>query len=194
MLKHTAAALLLSLPLTAFAHPESELVRDYTRFAGSEANAESLVAGLRNDAPIRLDAKDGTTTTFEPATEKLGYGNVKIALALAKESLAAQGIGKPTPEQIRAALNGGTITTKSGREMQLTGVLEMRASGMGWGRIAQEQGFKLGELMRHHGRPAHAGFHRTRLEKPERPHKVDRPERPFRPERPERPERHHHRR
>lgn len=185
MLRHTAVAALLALPLAAFAQPQDQLVRDYTRFAGSEANAESLVNGLRNDEPIKLASKDGTTTTtFKPATDKLGYGNVKIALALAKESLAEQGIRKPTPEQIEAALNGGTITLKSGREVKLDGVLEMRASGMGWGRIAQEQGFKLGHVMRADARPSRPEFHRAELERPERPQ---------RPERPERPERGHRR-
>jgi hypothetical protein len=187
MLKYAAViALLLVLPQPAFADLEDELVRDYTRFAGSKDNAESLVAGLRDGEPIKLEAKDGTTTTFEPATDKLGYGNVKIALALAKESLAEQGIHRPTPEQIEAALNGGTITLGSGKEVSLQGVLDMRAIGMGWGRIAQEHGFKLGEVMRHHGRP---DVHTARLERPERAHKIERPERPVRPERPERPER-----
>jgi hypothetical protein len=65
---------------------------------------------------------------------------------LAKASLADQGIHNPTPEQIKAALNGGTITTKSGEQVKLDGVLKMRASGMGWGEIAHKLGFKLGEL------------------------------------------------
>ncbi|MGH8739894.1 MAG: hypothetical protein ACREUN_03220 [Burkholderiales bacterium] len=172
------------MPLAGLANPEERLVREYTRFAGSEANAESLVNGLRNDEQIRLSA-DGRTTTFTPPTRKLGHGNVDIALSLAKASLAENGVRDPTPEQIRAALNGGTITTRSGERVVLPGVLELRASGLGWGRIAQEHGFKLGEVMRHERHHGRADFHRARLERPERPHK---------PERPERPERHHHRR
>jgi hypothetical protein len=185
---HRAAtvALLLALPLTAPAGSEDRLVRDYTRFAGSQANAESLVNGLRNDEPIKLSS-DGRSTTFSPATGKMGNGNVDIALKLAKASLAEQGILNPTPEQIRAALNGGAITTRSGERIRLEGVLAMRASGMGWGRISQEHGFKLGEVMRR-------DFHRAKLERPEHPHKFERPERPDKIERPERPERHHHRR
>ena len=160
------AALVLALPLFASAENEEQLVRDYTRFAGSKANAESLVSGLRDGEQIRLSA-DGRTTTFKPATDKLGYGNVKIALELTKASLAERGIKNPSPEQIRGALDG---------------VLEMRASGMGWGRIAQERGFKLGHVMR--------------AERPhnlERPERASKPERLERPERPERPERHHRR-
>lgn len=179
MLRHTAVAALIALPLAVFAQPQDQLVRDYTRFAGSEANAEALVNGLRNDESIKLTSKE-STTTFKPATDKLGYGNVKIALALAKESLAEQGIHKPTPEQIEAALNGGTITLKSGTEVKLNGVLEMRASGMGWGRIAQEHGFKLGDVMRADARPSRPEPHLTKLERPERPQRPERPERPER--------------
>jgi hypothetical protein len=178
-------AVLLALPLAAFADPEQRLVREYTRFAGSEANAESLVKGLRNEEQIRLSA-DGRTTTFTPPTGKLGQGNVDIALSLAKASLADHGVRHPTPEQIKAALNGGAIRTRSGERVVLPGVLELRASGLGWGRIAQAHGFKLGEVMR----PEHpqGQVRSARFERPERPHK---PERPQRPERPERP---HHRR
>jgi hypothetical protein len=117
----------------------------------------------------------------------MGNGNVDIALKLAQASLAEQGIRNPTPEQIRAALNGGTITARSGERIRLEGVLAMRASGMGWGRVSQELGFKLGHVMR-------PDFHRSHLERPEVPHRVERPERPLKIERPERPERPHHRR
>jgi hypothetical protein len=189
-----AVAVFLALPLAAATQPEDRLAREYAEFAGSKTNAQSLVQGLRGDQPIKLSSR-GDTTTFTPRTGKLGYGNVDIALSLAKASLAENGIVKPTPEQIRAALNGGTITTRSGQSVSLPGVLELRASGMGWGKIAQEHGFKLGEVMRqdrhahskhdhrHHGR---GDFHRAKIERPERPHKPQRPERPERPERPHR--------
>jgi hypothetical protein len=209
------AALALALPLTVSAYDrhggqaDDRLVQKYTRFAGSEANADALVDGLRNDERIRLSSRNGSTTTFTPSTDKMGYGNVDNALSIAKASLAKYGIYRPTPEQIKAALEGGTVTTASGRRVTLTGVLDQRASGMGWGQVAKANGFKLGEVKRdHHGHKhgdwkhghKHADwkhdrtskhdrgdFHRTRFERPERPHKFDRPERP------ERPERHHRR-
>ena len=127
--------------------PEKRLIEKYDHFAGSDANARELVTGLRNDSQIDL-SKGGKTTKFTPATGKMGWGNVDHALALAKASLAEQGIHKPTPDQIKAALNGGTITTKSGQTVKLDGVLKLRASGMGWGQIAHKMGFKLGELKR----------------------------------------------
>ena len=211
-----AGAALLALPPQVLAHtdrwheghqrrdhgPDKRLVEKYDHFAGSDANARELVDGLRNDTPIEL-SKGGKTTTFTPATGKMGWGNVDHALALAKATLAEHGIRNPTPEQIKAALNGGKITTKSGQQVMLPGVLKLRASGMGWGEIAHKLGFKLGDLKRadwkheqrhdrkheradwkRHDKP---DFHRTKFDRPERHDKFERPQRP------ERPERHHHR-
>jgi hypothetical protein len=197
------ATLLLALPLLAPAHerdtaqPEDRLVDKFTRFAGSKANAEALVNGLRNDREVTLTSAQGTTTSFTPKTDKMGFGSVNISLTLAKATLARQGITKPTPEQIEAALNGGTVTTSTGKQVTFTGILAQRASGVGFGKIAQANGFKLGELLRHrqaefrhhhHGDFRHARFERhEKFERRERPEKF---ERVARPERPERPERH----
>jgi hypothetical protein len=175
MLKHTplafAGAALLALPLQALPTsdrydwdkrdyrwerndrgqdhgPENRLVEKYDRFAGSDRNARELVEGLRNDSQIDL-TKGGKTTSFKPATDKMGYGNVDLALGLAKASLAEHGIHNPTPEQIKAALNGGTITTKSGQRVTLAGVLKLRASGMGWGQVAHKLGVKVGDVKGH---------------------------------------------
>lgn len=203
------AALLFALPLLAPAHErdagqaDDRLVDKFTRFAGSRSNAESLVNGLRNDQEVKLTSAQGTAS-FTPKTDQMGFGNVNIALTLAKATLAEQGITRPTPQQIQAALNGGTITTSSGKRVTLTGILTQRASGMGWGKIAQANGFKLGELMRHkhaefkHHHRHHAEFkhhhrgdlHKVRFERNERPHRFERHEKFDRAERPERPERH----
>ena len=207
------AAFLFALPLVAPAHekdttqPEDRLVDKFTRFAGSKANAEALVNGLRNDQQVTLTSAQGTTTSFTPKTDKMGFGNVNIALTLARATLAQQGITRPTPQQIEAALNGGTVTTSSGKQVTFTGILTQRASGMGFGKIAQANGLKLGELLRHrhedfrHHRHAEfkhrehhrAEFHNARFERHEKFERRERPEkfeRVARPERPERPERH----
>jgi hypothetical protein len=80
----------------------------------------------------------------------MGYGNVRNALDLAKYQLAQKGITQPTPEQLKAALTGGTITTSSGTgtatQTNLDGILTMRSQGMGWGQIAHELGTKLGAM------------------------------------------------
>lgn len=187
MLKHPAfaafAAALLASPLQALASsdswhdrnardhrwerhddkhssgPENRLVEKYDRFAGSERNARELVEGLRNDSQIDL-SRGGKTTSFKPATDRMGYGNVDIALGLAKASLAEHGIRNPTPEQIKAALNGGTVTTKSGQRVTLPGVLKLRASGMGWGQVAHKLGVKVGDVKGHgHAHKKHDDKH-----------------------------------
>jgi hypothetical protein len=200
------AALLFALPLVAPAHErdagqaDERLVDKFTRFAGSKANAESLVNGLRNDQEVKLTSSTQGSATFTPKTDKMGFGNVNIALTLAKATLAEQGITRPTPQQIEAALNGGTVTNRAGKEVKLTGILTQRASGMGWGKIAQANGFKLGELMRHRHDFKHAEFkhhphhhrpefHHARFDHHDRPHRLERVERPEKVERAERPER-----
>src|SRR6185503_10019817 len=151
------AAFLFALPLAAPAHErdagqaDDRLVDKFARFAGSRSNAESLVNGLRNDQLVKLTSAQQGSASFTPKTDRMGFGNVNIALTLAKATLAEQGITRPTPQQIEAVLNGGTITSRAGKEVKLTGILAQRASGLGWGKIAQANGFKLGELMRHHG-------------------------------------------
>jgi hypothetical protein len=176
MLKHPALAVFAAasfvLPLQALPYgenwhdrhhsshrPENQLIEKYDRFAGSDRNARELVEGLRNDSQVDL-SKDGRTTSFKPATDKMGYGNVDLALGLAKASLAEHGIHNPTPEQIKAALNGGTVTTKSGQRVNLPGVLKLRASGMGWGQVAHKLGVKVGDVKGHgHARRDHDDKH-----------------------------------
>lgn len=124
---------------------QTRIVNSFAAFAGSEANAQSLVTGLRQGSEITLTApgtggQTGTSTTFTPPTRPMGYGNVRIALALAQEQLAQTGITQPTPEQLRVALMGGTTT-------EFAGVLQMRADGMGWGQIANSMGVKLGHVL-----------------------------------------------
>src|SRR3954465_9647258 len=110
------AVFLFALPLVAPAHERDASQADdrlgdkFARFAGSKSNAESLVNGLRNDQEVKLTSTTQGSATFTPKTEKMGMGHVNIALTLAKATLAEQGITRPTPEQIEAALNGGTIT------------------------------------------------------------------------------------
>ncbi|MEP7068264.1 MAG: hypothetical protein ABI789_03440 [Usitatibacter sp.] len=139
-----------------------KIASNFTNLAGSDKNALALVNALRNgtDATLAYSAPAAggtttttttTTTTYDPPTGKMGWGNVKIALALAQDSLARAGITKPTAEQLQAALNGGDVTVKNAdgttTTTTLKGVLQMRASGMGWGQIAQASGTKLGPVV-----------------------------------------------
>src|SRR5712691_4339430 len=133
------------------------LIQRYAPLAGSEDNAKSLVTGLRDGTAVKLSS-GAASISFTSPTGKMGFGNVNIALSLAEASLKQQGITNPTPQQLQSSL---------------TGVLDQRASGKGWGQIANSMGFKLGEVVR--------------PERPEKPVRPDKPERPDRPEKPERP-------
>ncbi|HJW01907.1 MAG TPA: hypothetical protein VJ548_01390, partial [Azospira sp.] len=129
----------------------NSIAGDFTAFAGSPENADSLVQGLRNGASINLTdpaALPGTPSglSFTSPTRPIGYGNIFISLSLAQKQLAALGITNPTPAQLQAALTGGTVLTATG-PVTLKGILQMRADGMGWGKIANTLGFKLGSVV-----------------------------------------------
>ena len=126
--------------------PDSRYVQrigdQYVSFAGSSTNLESLAAGLRNGSVVTLT--EGTTSVdFLPPTRPMGYGNVTRALDLARRQLSAAGITNPTPEQLRAAMIGGTVSTANG-DLALQGVLRLRSQGMGWGQIAHAVGVHPG--------------------------------------------------
>lgn len=123
-----------------------KIAGDFQTFAGSSTNSASLVEGLRSGSSITLTAPNQPSATFTPATRPMGWGNVSTSLALAQHQLAQQGITSPTPLQLQTALNGGTLTA-NGQTVQYQGVLQMRASGMGWGEIAQASGTKLGPVI-----------------------------------------------
>jgi hypothetical protein len=128
----------------------------YTPFAGSRLNAENLAIGLRTGSEITLSSagvEQHSGTTFTPPTKPMGYGNVNKALALASQQLAAAGVAQPTPEQIKTSLMGGTIRNDTGQLVEMQGVLQMRADGMGWGQIAHQLGVKPGQGYR----PAYTG-------------------------------------
>lgn len=133
---------------------QTRMVSEFSAFAGSETNAESLVTGLRSGTPITLTSPSsgGTITmlTFDPPTRPMGHGNVFISLALARQQLSGYGITDPAPQEIQAALTGGTITTGSGATtttITLKGILTQRAEGMGWGAIANANGMNLGQVV-----------------------------------------------
>ncbi len=139
---------------------------DFNSFLGADSTA--VVTGLRNGTPITLTrttttpsptpgglpVTTTTTTVITPPTGHMGFGNVYISLALAKQQLSTLGITQPTPEQLQAALTGGTITQTTGSgatatttTTNLQGILTMRSQHMGWGQIAQKLGFKLGPVI-----------------------------------------------
>lgn len=119
----------------------------YATFAGSRSNAQALIEGLLNGTRITLVTPPSSTTrstqnTFVPRTGKLGYDNVRVALALAQAALVKAGITQPTAGQIEAVLNGGAIMAPYG-PAQMPGVLALRSQGQVWGNISKALGVKL---------------------------------------------------
>lgn len=155
--RHTATSVAAGDAVSS-AEPQAQarLVGEFSGFAGSESNARSLVAGLHQGSEITLVARadqgqSGTAMRFTPPTRPLDYGSVRIALVLAREQLAQLGVAWPTPAQIKAVLAGGGIASRADGRVStpflLPGVLQMRAGGMGWARIAGTMGVTLAQPM-----------------------------------------------
>jgi len=133
---------------------QSRLVADFSDFAGSDPNARSVVVGLRQGSEIALatvSGRAGPATQFTPPTRPMDYGNIRIALVLAREQLAQFGIARPNPAQLKAALVGGGVASRTNERVAtpvlLPGVLQMRAGGMGWQAIASSMGITLAQAM-----------------------------------------------
>jgi hypothetical protein len=133
---------------------QAQLVRDFSVFAGSDANARSLVLGLLRGTEIVLapgSGQPGPATRFVPPTRPMDYGSVRIALVLAREQLDQLGIARPSPAHIKSVLAGGGVAKRAhGRvatPVLLPGVLQMRASGMPWQKIAGTMDVPLAQVM-----------------------------------------------
>jgi hypothetical protein len=125
------------------------------------------------------------STVEDLQSKRHGWGQVTIELAMAQE------LSKTDPKTYPTVADA------------LKRIDTLRDEHIGWGRIAKEQGFKLGPVIsdvKHmrqefakneqgeHGAVDNARDHRDKaMERPQRP---EHPERPERAERPERPERH----
>jgi hypothetical protein len=121
-----AAALVTSNALAATV-PSTEAARltsEYSEWAGGKSNADALIAGLRNGAPITLVTngadRSASIAGFTPSAS-MSYGSVSAALTNAQRSLARLGIAKPTADQIQAALIGGEVTLANGSTTMLRG-------------------------------------------------------------------------
>lgn len=82
----------------------TELSSRFIRFAGSYANVQNLINGLRAGAAIRLTSPHGAILTFNSHKGKMSYDEVYETLKGAIERLRALGIYKPVPQQIKEAL------------------------------------------------------------------------------------------
>ena len=135
--KISAALVALILPFAPFAAAQNggdfaQLSSQYASWAGGKSNADAIVAGLRHGAPVTLVTSGPERTVslagFTPSGA-MTYGEVRSALAAARETLGRMGITRPTAEQIQAALIGGDIAMPSGGTRQVVGVVPSRSAG-----------------------------------------------------------------
>ena len=116
---------------TASATDATRLSSQYSDWAGGRSNSDSLVAGLRNGAPVTLVTNGADRSVsiagFTPGGS-MSYGSVASTLDNAKRSLARIGIDKPTAEQIQAAIIGGEVTTKGGATTMVKGSVTSRGT------------------------------------------------------------------
>jgi hypothetical protein len=149
-------AIMAAAPGSSFAQTTStsstatmNVSKEYSYFL-EKVNSQQVVSDLRNGqwTTTTTDPTTKVTTTSTEAlpTGKMGYGNVRISLALAQESLRQQGIMQPTSQELHTALAGGEMVPGDPNSTT-SGILQMRADGMGWGQIAQKYNVKLGQLM-----------------------------------------------
>lgn len=132
------------------------------------------------------------------------------------ETETTMGVGEQNiSDALAQAVVDGSVGSEGGEidfDTASAEILDMRESGMGWGEIASELGFRLGDVVSDFHQSDRARENRAdreqraaaradqvqgveraaRLERPERADKLERPERVERaakPERPEKPER-----
>src|SRR5260221_14416367 len=127
-------ALLVASPAAWAEVPGGDFARlssQYAGWAGGKANADALIGGLRSGAPVTLvTASRGSAVSmagFTPAAP-MTYGEVRSALAAARQTLARFGIANPTAEEIQAALIGGDVTLRNGASRSVAGVIGPRGT------------------------------------------------------------------
>jgi len=122
----------------------AKIASGFVNFAGSGDNAVALVESLHEGAPVHLSypEADGSVpgvVPFEPPTGAMDWPDVRMALMLARDALLGLGISRPSGDQLRAVMVGGQVEVRSGRLVGFRGVLQMRAEGFSWTRIASER-------------------------------------------------------
>lgn len=95
----------------------------YAPSIGSTDDARALVAGMRAGKDVTVAG-----TTVAGTGKTMGFGNIDIAMALAKSQVG--------PNASSAEFLGA-----------LNGVMGQRASGLGWGEIAKSMGVTVGQVM-----------------------------------------------
>ena len=123
----------------------AKIASGFVALAGSDENAVALVESLREGVAVNLtypaaNANDlPKVVSIEPPTRPMDWSDVRLTLMLTRDALTGVGVLRPTGEQLHAVLLGGEVGVPGGRTVAFRGVLQMRADGLNWGRIASER-------------------------------------------------------
>ncbi len=98
------------------------IAAQYGASIGTTEEAGAVIDGMRTGKDVTVG-----DVTVSGTGNSMGWGNVEIAMALAKSQVAADA----TSKEFLSALDQ---------------VMDMRSSGMGWGRIAKDLGVSLGQV------------------------------------------------
>jgi hypothetical protein len=123
------AAASSAMAATAPTADASRIISQYSSWAGSRANSEALVNGLRHGTTITL-----VTTSPDHSVSLAGFtpagpmaeDEITRALGAAQRTLGRLGVVHPTAEQIQAALIGGDISVAGGRTQSLPALVAVR--------------------------------------------------------------------
>jgi hypothetical protein len=130
--------LTISLAVTATQFEDERAARPiaarFVALAGSPENAMALVYSLRNGDRVTLVQDDGgprvpQTTVFELPTRSMQWDDVGICLALVEDSLARDGIRRPSAEQLEGALMAVLQSLADGLEWKDISKVHARGKG-----------------------------------------------------------------
>lgn len=122
-----------------------KIAAGFVALAGSAENALALVAALREGVAVQLTYPGATPESLprqvriDPPTAPMDWSDVRMSLMMTRDALTGFGVLRPSCEQLQAALLGGEVAVPGARTVAFRGVLQMRADGLGWGRIASER-------------------------------------------------------
>ncbi len=108
---------------TAAATRAAGIAAQYGSSVGSPEEAGTLIDGMRTGKDVTVG-----DVTVSGSGKTMGWGNVDIAMAMARSQIAADA----TSKDFLSALDQ---------------VMDMRSSGKGWGEIANDLGVNLGQVM-----------------------------------------------
>jgi hypothetical protein len=99
----------------------STLFMRYRDFLGSDANARSVIQGLRYGELITRTGGAPGSIKFLPPTHAMSWANIDRTLDAVQSGMASVGITQPSPAELKTVLTGGTVAGADGRRFAMKG-------------------------------------------------------------------------